>query len=83
MLREGFFHRFGELVRGGAGRLQLDEEGEHLLAERILNQRRLVGPFLPEGLAEAVGFSFDAALAAARRLWDGTLRPLLRAGPVP
>ncbi len=65
MLREGLSHRFGEVVDGGAGRIQLDEEGEHLLSERVLDQQRLVGPVASEDLAEAVGLGFDAALAAS------------------
>ena len=64
MLGEGFLYRFGELVCGGAGRFQLDEEGEHLRAKRVLDQRRLVGPLRSEDLAKAVGLGFDAALAA-------------------
>ncbi|GAA3044581.1 hypothetical protein GCM10017562_02110 [Streptomyces roseofulvus] len=64
MLREGLFHRLSELVGGGAGGIQPDQEGEHLLAERILDQRRLVGPLAAEDLAEALGLGFDAALAA-------------------
>ena len=61
---EGFCYRFGELVGGGAGGVQLDEEGGHLLAECVFDQRRLVGPLAAKDLAEAVGLGFDAALAA-------------------
>lgn len=46
------FHRLGELVRGGAGGFQLDEEGEHLLTEGVLDQRRLVRPLGAEDVAE-------------------------------
>lgn len=34
-----------------------------MLAERVLDQRRLVGAFGPEDLAEACGLGFDAVLA--------------------
>lgn len=64
VLRECCFDRFGELVSGGAGGVQLEEEGEHLLAECVFDQRRLVGPLSAEDFAEAVGLGFDATLAA-------------------
>ncbi len=64
VLRESLFDRLGEVVGGGAGGLQLEQEGEQLLAQRVLDQRRLVGPVGPEDLAEPFGFSVDAALAA-------------------
>jgi hypothetical protein len=48
----------------GARGLQLAQEGEHLLAERVLNQQRLVGPLGPEDLTDSVGFRLDTPLAA-------------------
>ncbi|MFE9968095.1 hypothetical protein [Streptomyces sp. NPDC005525] len=62
MLREGLFHRLGD--GGGAGGLELPQQSEHLLAERVLDQRRLVRVFVPQDLAEALGVGIDAALAA-------------------
>jgi hypothetical protein len=42
--------------------VDLSQEGEHLLAERVFDQRGLVGPVGAECLAKPVGFGFDAAL---------------------
>lgn len=42
--RERLFHRLREVPGGGADGLQLGEQGEHLLAERIFDQWRLVSP---------------------------------------
>ncbi|MET9952735.1 hypothetical protein ABZ135_14465 [Streptomyces sp. NPDC006339] len=42
----------------------MGQEGEHLPAERVLDQRGLVGPVGPEDLAEPVDFGLDPALAA-------------------
>jgi hypothetical protein len=44
VLRESFFDRLGQVVGSDAGCLELDQEREHLLAERVLDQRWLVGP---------------------------------------
>lgn len=65
MLKERFLHRLGELVGGRAGCLQLGDESEHLLAEGVLDKRRLVGPVGPEDLAETVSFGLDPALASS------------------
>ncbi|MBC2908217.1 hypothetical protein H4N64_43370 [Streptomyces sp. PSKA01] len=64
VLRENFLHRLGEVVGRSTGGLKLDEEGEHLLAECVLDERRLVSVFGAEDLAEPLGLSFDAPLAA-------------------
>ncbi|MFF1604921.1 hypothetical protein ACFVYV_47425 [Streptomyces mirabilis] len=66
VLRENLFDRFGEVVGSGAGGLQLDQQGQHLLAERVLDQRRLVSPLDPEDLADPLSLGFDASLAAGR-----------------
>jgi hypothetical protein len=42
----------------------LDQECEHLLAERVLDQRGLVCPVGAEDRPEPVGLGCDAALAA-------------------
>jgi hypothetical protein len=54
MLGESFLHRLGEVVGGGAGGLELDQEGEHLLAERVLDEGRMVGVVLRVFLGVAV-----------------------------
>ncbi|GGR64298.1 hypothetical protein GCM10010251_96100 [Streptomyces aurantiogriseus] len=51
VLRESLFHRLGQIVGGGAGGFKLDQEGEHLLAQRVLDQRRLMGPVRAEDFA--------------------------------
>jgi hypothetical protein len=43
----------------------LDQEGEHLLAERVLHEGGLVGVAGAEHGPEAFGLGFDAALAAS------------------
>ncbi|CAL9328101.1 hypothetical protein SUDANB15_00012 [Streptomyces sp. enrichment culture] len=75
MLRERLFHRLSELVCGGASGFQLDEEGEHLRAERVLDQRRLVGPRSAEDVTETVGFRLDTPLAAGSLESSLELRP--------
>ncbi|GAA0324835.1 hypothetical protein GCM10010302_74970 [Streptomyces polychromogenes] len=62
MLRESLFDRLDEVVGGGAGGLQLNQEGEHLLAKRVLDQWRLLYPLGPEDLAEQLGVGCDASL---------------------
>lgn len=64
VLREHLLYRLREIVSCGAGGFQLNEEGEHLLAEGVLDQQRLVGPVGPEDVTDAVGFRLDATLAA-------------------
>lgn len=64
VLRESLLHCLREVVGCCAGGFQLAQEGEHLLAERVLDQRRLVGPLAAEDLADPVGLGLDAALAA-------------------
>ena len=64
MLRERLLHCLSELIGGCAGGLQLNEEGEHLLAERVLDERWLVGPLGSENVAEPLGLRLDATLAA-------------------
>ncbi|ADI03134.1 hypothetical protein SBI_00013 [Streptomyces bingchenggensis BCW-1] len=39
-------------------------EGQHLLAERFLDQRQLPGPVTSQGFAEPFGVVLDVALAA-------------------
>ncbi|WP_405650257.1 hypothetical protein OG581_04560 [Streptomyces sp. NBC_01386] len=38
LMRERLFHRLGEVVGGGAGGSQVDQEGEHVLAESDLDR---------------------------------------------
>jgi hypothetical protein len=64
MLRENLFNRLGELVGGRAGGFELPQQSEHLLAERVLDQWRLVRVFGPQDLADALGIGIDPALAA-------------------
>lgn len=63
-LKERLFHRFGELAGGGAGGLQLDQDGKRLLAERFRDQGRLVGPLGAQDIAQTLGLGSDAALPA-------------------
>lgn len=64
VLRESLFHCLGQIAGGGAGGIELAEEGEHLLAQGVLDQGRLVGPVGVQGVTEPFGASGDAALAA-------------------
>jgi hypothetical protein len=64
VLREGLFDRLGQIVGGGAGGFKLNQECEHLLAQRVFDQRRLMGPVRTEDFAEPFGLGFDAAFAA-------------------
>ncbi|MCG6499800.1 hypothetical protein [Kitasatospora sp. A2-31] len=52
-----------EVVGGLRCGFQLEQDGEHLLAERVFDQRRLVGPVRSEGLAEPISLGLDAPLA--------------------
>lgn len=64
VLRESLLHRLGEVVSGCAGGLQLPQQGEHLLTERVLDQRRLVSVVAAEDLQHSVGLGLDAPSAA-------------------
>lgn len=82
VLRENLFDRFGEVVGSGAGGLQLDQQGQHLLADRVLDQRRLVSPLGPEDLADPLSLGFDASLAAGAFERGLDLRAVSRAALV-
>ncbi|MFD8006266.1 hypothetical protein ACFV4J_45545 [Streptomyces mirabilis] len=45
----------------------MDQRSQHLLAERVLDQQRLVRPLGPEDLAEPLGFGFDIAAGEPSR----------------
>jgi hypothetical protein len=64
VLRESLFHRLREIVGGRACGRQLDHESEHLLAECVLDQGRLVGVVAAEDVTQPVSLSVDAASAA-------------------
>ncbi len=77
MLRKSLFDRLGQVVGGGAGCLELDQEREHLLAERVLDPRRLVCPVGTENRPEPFGLGCGAALAAGSPL-EVRKQPLIR-----
>lgn len=65
MLRESFLHRLDEVVGGGAGGLKLDQGGDHLPGERVLDKGGLVGVVVVEDLAEPFSLGFDTASATS------------------
>ncbi|MFF2468408.1 hypothetical protein [Streptomyces mirabilis] len=81
VLRKRLLDRLGEVVSGGAGGFQLDEEGEQLLAEGVLDQRRLVRVLGAEDLADPVGFGINATLSASPFEGRADLRPAVPFGP--
>ena len=81
VLRERLLHRPGEVVGGDAGGLQLAQKGEHLLAERILDQGRLVGEVAAEDFTNPLGLGLDAAFTAGSPECAGDLRTGQFRGP--
>ncbi|MDR6981361.1 hypothetical protein J2X68_008104 [Streptomyces sp. 3330] len=81
VLGESPFDRLRQVVGDVAGGIELAKEGEHLFAERVLDQRRLVGPLGAEDLADPVCLGLDAALAAGSLEGSLDLRAAQPRGP--
>lgn len=82
LLERGFGGR-GEVVRGLAGGIQLLEQSQQLLAERVLDGRAMPGVLGAEDLPQARGLGVEGAGAAAAleggaQLGEGEFRGLRR-----
>ncbi|MFD3333874.1 hypothetical protein ACFWV1_14690 [Streptomyces sp. NPDC058700] len=64
MLRKRPLDGLGEVGGGGAGGRELSEEGERLLAERVLDKLGPTGPVGAKSLAQPLDVRRDTALAA-------------------
>lgn len=64
VLTESLFDRLSQVIDSRARGFQLDKEGEHLFAECLLDEQRLMGPASAADVLEPFGVGLDAALAA-------------------
>jgi hypothetical protein len=64
-LRRLFLTNLGQVLSAVGGSVELTQQGKHLLAHGLLDERRLVGALSPERFLEALGPGLRVPLAAA------------------